>query len=69
VTFGLHGDAHIQTGMVSHRPSCFFTFPGLASPKGEGTASVLYQYGFDRLHVFADGRTKDRGHTFLTACF
>jgi len=26
---------------------------------------VLYQYGFDRLHVFADGRTKDRGHTFL----
>jgi hypothetical protein len=35
------------------------------SPKGEGTASVLYQYGFDRLHVFADGRTKDRGHTFL----
>jgi hypothetical protein len=35
------------------------------SPKGEGTASVLYQYGFDRLHVYADGRTKDRGHTFL----
>ena len=37
------------------------------SPKGEGTASVLYQYGFDRLHVFADGRTKDRGHTFLNS--
>jgi hypothetical protein len=35
------------------------------SPKGEGTASVLYQYGLDRLHVFSDGRTKDRGHTFL----
>jgi hypothetical protein len=35
------------------------------SPKGEGTASVLYQYGFDRLHAFADGRTKDRGHIFL----
>jgi hypothetical protein len=36
------------------------------SPKGEGTASVLYQYGFDRLHVYADGRTKDRGHIFLS---
>jgi hypothetical protein len=35
------------------------------SPKGEGTAAVLYQYGLDRLHVFADGRTKDRGHIFL----
>src|SRR5437762_890679 len=35
------------------------------SPKGEGTASVLYQYGFDRLHVFSDGRTKDRGHIYL----
>jgi hypothetical protein len=37
------------------------------SPKGEGTASVFYQYGFDRLHVFADGRTKDRGHIFLNS--
>jgi hypothetical protein len=36
------------------------------SPRGEGTASVLYQYGFDRLHVYADGRTKDRGHIFLS---
>jgi hypothetical protein len=35
------------------------------SPKGEGTASVIYQYGYDRLHVFADGRTKDRGHIHL----
>jgi hypothetical protein len=35
------------------------------SPKGEGTVSVLYQYGFDRLHYFSDGRTKDRGHVFL----
>jgi hypothetical protein len=35
------------------------------SPKGEGTVSALYQYGFDRLHVFSDGRTKDRGHIFL----
>jgi hypothetical protein len=36
------------------------------SPKGEGSASVLFQYGIERLHAFADGRTKDRGHTFLT---
>lgn len=35
------------------------------SPKGEGTVSVFYQYGFDRLHYFDDGRTKDRGHVFL----
>jgi hypothetical protein len=35
------------------------------SPTGEGTASALYQYGFDRLHVFSDGRTKDRGHIYL----
>src|SRR5215471_650723 len=34
-------------------------------PKGQGTLSVLYQYGFDRLHYFSDGRTKDRGHVFL----
>jgi hypothetical protein len=26
---------------------------------------MLYQYGFDRLHYFSDGRTKDRGHVFL----
>ena len=37
------------------------------SPKGEGTASLLYQYGFDRFHVYADGRTKDRGHIFLNS--
>ena len=36
------------------------------SPKGEGTTAVLYQYGIDRLHVFSDGRTKDRGHTYLS---
>jgi hypothetical protein len=36
------------------------------SPKGEGTASVLYQYGFDRFHAYSDGRTKDRGHIFLS---
>jgi hypothetical protein len=36
------------------------------SPKGEGTVAVLYQYGVDRLHVFSDGRTKDRGHTYLS---
>src|SRR4051812_670654 len=51
--------------------ACLISLPGLLfsqawlSPKGEGTASVLYQYGFDRLHVFSNGRTKDRGHTFL----
>jgi hypothetical protein len=45
-------------------PACLLSQAWL-SPKGEGTASVLYQYGFDRLHVFSDGRTKDRGHTFL----
>src|SRR5436190_4971402 len=50
---------------------CLISLPGSLlsqawlSPKGEGTASVLYQYGFDRLHVFPDGRTKDRGHIFL----
>src|SRR5215471_204363 len=37
------------------------------APRGEGTVSVLYQYGFDRLHYFADGRTKDRGHVFLNS--
>ena len=45
-------------------PICLFSQAWL-SPKGEGTVSLLYQYGFDRLHVFSDGRTKDRGHTSL----
>jgi len=34
------------------------------SPKGEGTASVLYQYSIDRLHAYSDGRTKDVGHMY-----
>jgi hypothetical protein len=45
-------------------PVCLLSQAWL-SPKGEGTTSVLYQYGFDRLHAFSDGRTKDRGHIFL----
>src|SRR5260370_21099505 len=39
------------------------------SPKGEGTVSLLYQYGFDRYHAFSDGRTKDRGHTSLQSLY
>src|SRR5579884_3803038 len=35
------------------------------SPQGDGTVSVLYQYQADRLHSFSDGRTKDRGHTYI----
>jgi hypothetical protein len=46
-------------------PLCAFSQAWL-SPKGEGSASVLYQYGIERLHAFADGRTKDRGHTYLS---
>ncbi len=37
------------------------------SPQGDGTVSVLYQYNIDRLHVFDDGRTKDKGHTYFDA--
>lgn len=50
---------------------CLITLPAVLlsqawlSPKGEGTVSALYQYGLDRLHVYSDGRTKDRGHTSL----
>jgi hypothetical protein len=46
-------------------PLCLFSQAWL-SPKGEGSASVLYQYGIERLHAFSDGRTKDRGHTYLS---
>jgi len=35
------------------------------SPKGEGTVSLLYQYGFDRLHAYSDGSTADKGHMFM----
>jgi hypothetical protein len=34
------------------------------SPQGEGSVAVLYQYGIDRLHAFADGSTKDVGHMY-----
>ena len=50
--------------LVISLPSCLLSQAWL-SPKGEGTVSVLYQYGFDRLHYFSNGRTKDRGHVFL----
>jgi len=49
-------------------PVCLISQAWL-SPKGEGTVSVLYQYGFDRLHVYSDGRTKDRGHIFLNGAY
>jgi hypothetical protein len=39
------------------------------SPKGDGVVTVLYQNNIDRLHSFGDGRTKDRGHTYLDAVF
>ena len=35
------------------------------SPKGEGTFSLLYQYGFDRYHALSKGEAVDRGHIFL----
>jgi hypothetical protein len=46
-------------------PACLLSQAWL-SPKGEGTTSVLYQYGVERLHAYSDGRTKDRGHTYLS---
>src|ERR1051326_8712223 len=49
-------------------PGCLLSQAWL-SPKGEGIVSAIYQYGFDRLHVFSDGRTKDRGHVFLNSLF
>ena len=45
-------------------PSCTLAQAWL-SPQGEGTVGLFYQYSFDRLHSFSDGRTKDRGHTFF----
>src|SRR5260370_22629787 len=45
-------------------PVCLFSQAWL-SPKGEGPVPFLYQYAFDRYHVFSDGRTKDGGHTSL----
>jgi hypothetical protein len=39
------------------------------SPKGDGVATVFYQNDIERLHSFSDGRTKDRGHTYLDAVY
>jgi len=39
------------------------------SPKGDGVVTVLYQNDIERLHSFGDGRTKDRGHTYLDAVY
>lgn len=39
------------------------------SPKGDGVATVFYQNDIERLHSFSDGRTKDRGHTYLDAAY
>jgi len=51
----------------------FVTFPcslysqAWLSPKGQGTVSLLYQYGFDRYHAMSQGEAVDRGHMFLQA--
>jgi hypothetical protein len=37
------------------------------SPKGQGTVSALYQYGFDRYHAMSQSEAVDRGHIFLQA--
>ena len=39
------------------------------SPQGEGTVTMLYQNDIERLHAFGDGRTKDKGHTYLDGIF
>jgi hypothetical protein len=39
------------------------------SPKGDGVVTLFYQNDIERLHSFGDGRTKDRGHTYLDAVF
>jgi len=45
-------------------PVCVFSQAWL-SPKGEGTVSLLYQYGVDRYHTFSNSLAADRGHIFL----
>jgi hypothetical protein len=35
------------------------------SPKGQGTVTTLYQYGFDRYHALSQGERVDRGHIAL----
>ncbi|HEY2013766.1 MAG TPA: hypothetical protein VGH38_09715 [Bryobacteraceae bacterium] len=39
------------------------------SPKGDGVVTLLYQNDIERLHAFGDGRTKDRGHTYLDGLY
>jgi len=39
------------------------------SPKGEGVVTVLYQNDIERLHAMGDGRTQDRGHTYLDGIY
>jgi hypothetical protein len=37
------------------------------NPQDQGTATLLYQYGFDRYHALSRGEAVDRGHTSLQA--
>jgi hypothetical protein len=37
------------------------------SPQGDGTVTIFYQYGIDRLHSYSDGRTRDKGHMYFDA--
>jgi len=45
--------------------------PGQAwlQPKGDGAVTVFYQNDIERLHAFGDGRTLDRGHTYLNGAY
>jgi len=45
---------------------CLFSQAWL-NPKDQGSATLLYQYGFDRYHAMSQGEAVDRGHTFLQA--
>ncbi len=47
-------------------PCCLFS-QAWVNPKGQGSATLLYQYGFDRYHAMSEGEAVDRGHTFLQA--
>jgi len=45
---------------------CLFSQAWL-NPKDQGSATLLYQYGFDRYHAMSQGEAVDRGHTSLQA--
>ena len=47
-------------------PCCLFS-QAWVNPKDQGSATLLYQYGFDRYHAMSQGEAVDRGHTFLQA--